>query len=123
MRRPVVDRLSEECENLTDLATELLDKLPEEELQEWMSSTPTQALVLLLESNILSQSLAWREGSLFRRTQPTYNDKGGVFIPADPEAEQRSRHYVEAFDTVLSYLSDFNEWITPEEDKEEEENA
>ena len=48
MRRPVVDRLSEECENLTDLATELLDKLPEEEftgVDEFHTNTGTNIII------------------------------------------------------------------------------
>lgn len=110
MDKAIQDKLGIQVDRLVEDAETLLNGLENSELQEWVNSTPTKALILLLESNILSITLAWRVGSIARRAIPTYDDNGRVIIPADPEAESRARHSIDIMDTMLNYITMFDEW-------------
>ena len=119
-RVAVVEKQAEELERLVARAEELVNEASEEDKDDWISSPITKALFYLLESNILSLTLAWREGALYQATLPTYTDSGAVFKPADPDAEKRGLHQVQAFESVLEYMEQIQEWIDELKEEEEE---
>ena len=104
-------------------AEEKLKGVSDDDYQDWQASPITQALVHLLEHNILTLTLAWREGSLYKQTLPTYGEEGKILIPGDPDAEKRAIAQVGCFELLLDYMTDFPEWIeTLKEETEDDES-